>query len=374
MANRLRVLLVFGTRPEAIKLAPVLWAMQARPTEFEPVVCVTAQHRAMLDQMLDVFHIKPDYDLNIMTEAQSLFSITAGALTRLEPVLREVQPAWTVVQGDTTTVMVAALASFYLNLKVAHVEAGLRSGNKYQPWPEEINRRICDLLTDLYFAPTPAARDNLLNERVPADRIEMTGNTVIDTLLTCAGWDFDWERSPLCAVPRDRRVILVTAHRRESFGEPFHHICGALLDLARRYPDAHIVYPVHRNPNIWGPAHQLLSAVPNITLLEPLDYLSFVHLMKSAYLVLTDSGGVQEEAPSLGKPVLVLRQTTERPEGIAAGSAQLVGTARETIVASVARLMDDTDAYHRMAQAVNPYGDGRASQRIVAALLRQEAS
>lgn len=371
MSNRLRVLLIFGTRPEAIKIAPVLWEMQARPSEFEPIVCVTAQHRSMLDQMLDVFHIKPDYDLNIMTEAQSLFGITASSLTRLEPILREVQPAWTVVQGDTTTVMVAALASFYLNLRVAHVEAGLRSGDKYQPWPEEINRRICDLLADLYLAPTPAARDNLLWEHVPTDRIEVTGNTVIDTLLTCAKWDFDWTRSPLSVVPHDRRIILVTAHRRESFGEPFMDICSALGELASYYPDAHIVYPVHRNPNIWGPAHQFLSAVPNITLLEPLDYLSFVHLMKSSYLVLTDSGGVQEEAPSLGKPVLVMRRTTERPEGITAGTARLVGTSRREIVEGVARLMDDPDAYQRMAQAVNPYGDGRASQRIAAAILRR---
>lgn len=371
MANRVRVLLIFGTRPEAIKLAPVLWAMQARPSEFEPVVCVTAQHRAMLDQMLDLFHIKPDYDLNIMTEAQSLFSVTANALTRLEPILREVAPDWTMVQGDTTTVMVAALASFYLNLKVAHVEAGLRSGDKRQPWPEEINRRICDLLADLYLAPTPAARDNLLREHVPAEQIEVTGNTVIDTLLTCAGWDFDWARSPLNAAPRDRRIILVTAHRRESFGEPFAEICGALTDLARRYPDAQIVYPVHRNPNIWGPAHQSLAGIPNITLLAPLDYLSFVHLMQASYLVLTDSGGVQEEAPSLGKPVLVMRQTTERLEGVTAGTARLVGAVRQKIVEEAASLMDDPVAYQRMAQSVNPYGDGQASQRIAAALLRR---
>lgn len=364
-------MLIFGTRPEAIKLAPVLWAMQARPSEFDPIVCVTAQHRAMLDQMLDLFHIKPDYDLDIMTEAQSLFGITASALTRLEPILQEVRPDWTVVQGDTTTVMVAALASFYLNLKVAHVEAGLRSGDKYQPWPEEINRRICDLLADLYLAPTPSARDNLLREHVPGEQIEVTGNTVIDTLLTCAGWDFDWERSPLNVVPRDRRIILVTAHRRESFGAPFVEICGALVELARRYPDAQIVYPVHRNPNIWGPAHQLLAGFPNITLLAPLDYLSFVHLMKASCLVLTDSGGVQEEAPSLGKPVLVMRQTTERPEGVTAGTARLVGVSRQKIVEEVVSLMDDPSAYQRMALAVNPYGDGQAGERTVAALLRR---
>jgi UDP-N-acetylglucosamine 2-epimerase len=345
--------------------------MQARPSEFEPIVCVTAQHRSMLDQMLGVFHITPDYDLNVMTDGQSLFDITANSLTRLEPILKEAKPAWTVVQGDTTTAMVAALASFYLNLKVAHVEAGLRSGDKSQPWPEEINRRICDLLADLYLTPTSAARDNLLNERVPTDRIEVTGNTVIDTLLTCAEWDFDWARSLLSTVPRDRRIILVTAHRRESFGEPFVEICGALAELAHRYPDAQIVYPVHRNPNVWRPAHQFLSMVPNITLLEPLDYLSFVHLMKSSYLILTDSGGVQEEGPSLGKPVLVLRQTTERPEGVIAGTARLVGTSRREIVEGVTCLMDDPTAYQRMAQAVNPYGDGRASQRIAAALLRR---
>jgi UDP-N-acetylglucosamine 2-epimerase len=371
MPKRLRVLLIFGTRPEAIKLAPLLWELQARPTEFEPVVCVTAQHRAMLDQVLDVFRIKPDYDLNVMRDAQSLFDITTSSLTRLEPVLRRVAPDWIVVQGDTTTVMTAALAAFYLNLKIAHVEAGLRSGDKRQPWPEEINRRICDLLADLYLAPTPTARDNLLAEHVPAERIAVTGNTVIDTLLTCAQWDFDWAQSPLRTISRERRIILVTAHRRENFGEPFAEICRALAELAQRYRDAQIVYPLHRNPNIWGPAHQSLAAIPNIMLLEPLDYLSFVHLMKSAYLVLTDSGGVQEEAPSLGKPVLVLRQTTERPEGVAAGTTRLVGVSRQKILESAAHLMDDEIAYQQMAQAVNPYGDGRASQRIAAALLER---
>lgn len=371
MTDRLRTLLIFGTRPEAVKMAPILWEMRSRPAEFEPVVCVTAQHRNMLDQMLETFHIQPDYDLDVMTEGQSLFDVTANVLTRLEPVLREVKPLWTLVQGDTTTVLVAALAAFYLNVKVAHVEAGLRSGDKFHPWPEEINRRICDLLADLYFAPTTVARANLLQEHVPAERIEVTGNTVIDTLLTCARWDFAWSSSPLAGVPPNRRLILVTAHRRENFGQPFSEICTALMELAQRYPDIHIVYPVHRNPNIWIPAHQHLSEISNVTLLEPLDYLSFVHLMKRAYLVLTDSGGVQEEAPSLGKPVLVLRQTTERPEGVAAGTAQVVGTSRQRIVEAASRLLDDSAAYERMARASNPYGDGQASRRIADALLKR---
>lgn len=369
MPSRQTVLLVIGTRPEAVKLAPVLWELRSRPDHFAPVVCVTAQHRGMLDQVLDLFHLVPDYDLNVMTEGQNLFDVTTALLTRLQPVLREVSPAWVCVQGDTTTVAVSALGAFYLGLKVAHVEAGLRSGDKLQPWPEEINRRICDLLSDLYFAPTSEARANLLREQVPPERIEVTGNTGIDALLGCARWEFDWERSALRVVPRDRRLLLVTAHRRESFGEPFVDICRALLDIAARYPDVHILYPAHRNPNVWGPAHELLGAAANITLLEPLDYLTFVNAMKAAYLILTDSGGVQEEAPSLGIPVLVLRQTTERPEGVAAGAARLVGTSRESIVNATALLLDDPVTYRRMAQVANPYGDGQASRRIADAFM-----
>jgi UDP-N-acetylglucosamine 2-epimerase (non-hydrolysing) len=360
----MKVLSIFGTRPEAIKMATVVKELNKHADQLTSVVCVTAQHRQMLDQVLALFDLRPDYDLNIMQENQSLAEVTANALTKLDAVLRQEQPDWVLVQGDTTTAMVGALAAFYHRVKVGHVEAGLRTWNKFHPFPEEINRKIADAVCDLHFAPTEMARENLLREAVSESSIIVTGNTVIDALLDVAARDYDWNDGPLTAVPRNRRLILVTAHRRESFGEPFEQICGALKELAASYPDVQLVYPVHPNPNVRRTVNAMLRDVPNITLLEPLEYLPLVQLLKQAYLVLTDSGGLQEEAPGLGKPVLVMRETTERPEGIAAGTVRLVGTDRQKIVAETARLLDEPVEYERMAQAVNPYGDGQASQRI----------
>ncbi|MFN8496979.1 MAG: UDP-N-acetylglucosamine 2-epimerase (non-hydrolyzing) [Anaerolineae bacterium] len=363
----MRVLSVFGTRPEAIKLAPVVRQLEATPT-IESCVCVTAQHREMLDQVLDLFGITPHYDLDVMRPAQSLAEVTSRVLTGLDPVMSEARPDWVVVQGDTTTAMAAALASFYHGIRVAHVEAGLRTGNKRHPFPEEINRRIVSVVGDLHLAPTDTARGNLLREGIPPETIVVTGNPVIDALLAVADVPYSWADGPLAVVPPGRRIVLVTAHRRESFGQPIRDICAALRCLAER-PDVQVVYPVHLNPNIQGPVYELLGDVAGVTLLPPLDYLPLVHLMKAAALVLTDSGGLQEEAPSLGKPVLVMRETTERPEAVAAGTARLVGTNTERIVAGVSRLLDDAAAYEQMARAVNPYGDGRARYRIVDALL-----
>lgn len=366
-----RILVVFGTRPEAVKLAPVVRHLQQTPG-VETRVCVTAQHREMLDQVLTLFDIRPDYDLNIMRPRQSLAEVTSSVLLGLEPVLKRERPDWILVQGDTTTVMAAALAAFYQGVRVGHVEAGLRTGDKQHPFPEEINRRLASVLADLHFAPTPWARDNLLHEGIPADQIVVTGNPVIDALFEIVNRPYDWQSGPLAVVPRDRRILLVTAHRRENFGQPIRDICAALTSLARRYGDSlAIVYPVHLNPNIQEPVYSLLQNEPNIILLPPLDYWPLVHLLQASTLALTDSGGLQEEAPSLGKPVLVMRQTTERPEAMMAGTAKLVGTDPTQIIAEVSRLLDDPIAYHQMAQAINPYGDGRARFRIVDALLAQ---
>ncbi len=366
--NSVRVLVVFGTRPEAVKMAPIIRELHASPG-FVTRVCVTAQHREMLDQVLDLFHITPDYDLNVMRPRQSLAEVTSSVLVGMEPVLREERPDWMLVQGDTTTVMAAALAAFYHGVRVGHVEAGLRTGDMRHPFPEEMNRRVASVLADLHFAPTSVSRANLLREGVPAAAIVVTGNPVIDALLDVAARPYDWAGGPLAGIPRDRRLILVTAHRRENFGAPIRAICAALRALAERYSDTvHIVYPVHLNPNIQEPVYSALGDLPNLTLLPPLDYLPLVHLMRAATLVLTDSGGLQEEAPSLGKPVLVMRQTTERPEGVEAGTVRLVGTDTQRIIAEVGRLLDDADAYRQMAQAVNPYGDGLAHVRIVDAL------
>jgi UDP-N-acetylglucosamine 2-epimerase (non-hydrolysing) len=367
----MKTLCIFGTRPEAIKMAPVVRELKKHPDRLTPIVCVTGQHREMLDQALALFDIRPDYDLGLMQPDQKLAALTASALVRLDAVIEETQPAWALVQGDTTTAMVAALAAFYRRVSVGHIEAGLRTGDRFQPFPEEINRRIADCVCDLHFAPTEGARQNLLREGVNEASVLVTGNTVIDALLAVAGMPYDWRAGPLAAVPRDRRLILVTAHRRENFGEPLENICAALSEIAARYPDIQLVYPVHLNPNVQRVAQAKLGAVANITLLEPLDYLPLVQLMKQSFLVLTDSGGLQEEAPGLGKPVLVLREVTERPEGVAAGTVRLIGTDRQRIVDETVRLIKDAAEYESMARAVNPYGDGHASKRIVQCLLNQ---
>lgn len=365
----MKILSVFGTRPEAIKMAPVIAELNKHQDKLTSLVCVTAQHREMLDQVLGLFAIKPDYDLGIMQPNQSLAELTARALTKLDEVLRQEKPDWILVQGDTTTVMAASLAAFYHHIKVGHVEAGLRSFDKYQPFPEEINRKIATSLSDMHFAPTEVARQNLLREGIADAQIVVTGNTVIDALLQVAEKPYDWDTSGLAAIPRDRRTILVTAHRRENFGAPLKNICAALRTLAERYADVQIVYPVHLNPNVQQVVYEMLGQLSNVTLLKPLEYLPLVQLMKHSYLVITDSGGIQEEAPGLGKPVLVLREVTERPEGITAGTVKLVGTDKETIIHEASLLLDNQTAYETMSQAVNPYGDGKASQRIVARLM-----
>lgn len=366
----MRVLCVFGTRPEAIKMAPVVKALRAYPDDIDCRVCATAQHREMLDQVLEVFDIVPDLDLDLMKPGQTLSEVTSRVLLGMEPVIKQEHPDWLLVQGDTTTVLATSLAAFYHGVKVGHVEAGLRTWNKYQPFPEEINRKIADSICDLHFAPTNMARDNLLREGVLEESIHVTGNTVIDALLEVAGQPFALADSELRDIPFERQVILVTAHRRENFGRPIRDICRALRTLAERYaPRVHLVYPVHPNPNIQEPVYRLLSQVENITLLPPLPYRPFIHLMKHAYLILTDSGGLQEEAPGLGKPVLVLREVTERPEAVKAGTVRVVGTDPDAIIAAAVQLLEDPQAYRQMALARNPYGDGRASQRIVQAIL-----
>ncbi len=363
----MKILSIFGTRPEAIKLAPVLAELNRH--DVSSIVCVTAQHREMLDQVLALFAIQPHYDLAIMQPNQSLAELTARALMKLDEVLRIEKPDWVLVQGDTTTAMVGALAAFYHQIKVGHVEAGLRSFDKYQPFPEEINRKIATSVSDLHFAPTEVSKQNLLREGVAENHIVVTGNTVIDALLQVAEKPYDWDTSPLAAIPHDKRIILVTAHRRENFGPPLQNICAALRTIAARHPDVHIVYPVHLNPNVQTVVHEMLGTLTNMTLLPPLEYLPLVQLMKHSYLVVTDSGGIQEEAPGLGKPVLVLREVTERPEGVAAGTVKLVGTDTDKIIGEIERLLTDQTEYDRMARAVNPYGDGEASARIVTKLL-----
>jgi UDP-N-acetylglucosamine 2-epimerase (non-hydrolysing) len=365
----LRVLSVFGTRPEAVKMAPVVERLRRAPG-VEAGVCVTAQHRQMLDQVLRLFDITPEFDLDLMEPDQALPELTAAVFRGLDPVLEQWRPDWVLVQGDTTTVMAAALLAYYRRIRLGHVEAGLRTGDKWQPFPEEINRRVAGVVADLHFAPTERARGNLLREGVPSDCIVVTGNPVIDALQSIVARPYDEATGPLAAMPSDRRVILLTAHRRENFGAPLEAIFTAVKQLAIRYRDSvHIVYPVHLNPNVRRPAERLLGGVANITLVDPLDYLPMVHLLKRCHLVLTDSGGLQEEAPALGKPVLVLRQVTERPEAIEAGTARLVGTDPHRIEAETRRLLDDPEAYAAMAHAVNPFGDGHAAERIVEALV-----
>jgi UDP-N-acetylglucosamine 2-epimerase (non-hydrolysing) len=370
----LTVMTILGTRPEAIKLAPVIHELARHPDRIRSYVCSTGQHRELLEGALRAFDIHPDFDLQLMQPGQRLTDLTARILTALDGVLESAAPDWVLVQGDTTTVMAASLAAFYRHIRIGHVEAGLRSGDKRRPFPEEVNRRIADVLADLHFAPTQAARDNLLREGAPPERVIVTGNTVIDALLATAR---RIDSHTLIARIGDlpdldaRRMILVTSHRRESFGPPFAEICRALRAIAERYRgEVQIIYPIHFNPNILHPARALLGDVPNIALIQPVDYETMVALMQHAYLILTDSGGIQEEAPSLHKPVLVLRDVTERQEVVALGAARLVGTDYERIVNETARLLEDAQAYRRMASVANPYGDGRASERIVGAILR----
>ena len=374
-----KILLVFGTRPEAIKMAPLVKKLQEMPEQFRTVVCVTGQHRQMLDQVLRLFNITPEYDLNIMKPNQDLYDITSRILLGMRDVLREVQPDIVLVHGDTTTSMAAALAAFYQQIPVGHVEAGLRTGNIYSPWPEEMNRLITGRITTHHFSPTPLAKENLLREHVDEKQIIVTGNTVIDALqmvvkrlaedkalanevatkINQMGYDVQ-------RLDGKRRMVLITGHRRENFGEGFLNICHAIKHLAEQYKDVDFVYPMHLNPNVRKPVLEILGdKAENVFLIEPLDYLPFVYMMQHSTLILTDSGGVQEEAPGLGKPVLVMRDTTERPEAVEAGTVLLVGTNREKIEQGVSMLLDDADTYRRMSEAVNPYGDGKACERII---------
>lgn len=364
-----KVLTVIGTRPEAIKMAPVVKELEQYPGEIASVVCATAQHRELLDQVLDLFDIQPDYDLDVMLPGQTLSQLTANILMRLDDVIAREQPDWVLVQGDTTTVMVASLVAYYHRVRIGHVEAGLRTDDKWQPYPEEINRRLTDVLADLYFAPTERNRQNLLREGLAPEAIVVTGNTVIDALLMTVRRLREERANARRWSSNGQRLILITAHRRENFGRPLTAICRALTEIAERYAsDVQLVYPVHPNPNVLGPVHEMLGDVPNIALIEPLGYFDFVQLMDEADLILTDSGGLQEEAPSLGAPVLVMRDVTERPEGIEAGVVKLVGTDQRRIVEEVVTLLENDQAYQQMAQRANPYGDGRASQRIVEAI------
>ena len=380
-----KVMLVFGTRPEAIKMAPLVKEFQKYPEQFKTIVCVTGQHRQMLDQVLNLFEITPDYDLNIMKQGQDLYDVTARVLVGMRDVLKEAQPDVVLVHGDTTTSTAAALAAFYQQIPVGHVEAGLRTHNIYSPWPEEMNRLITGRIATYHFSPTPLSKENLLKENVAEDAITVTGNTVIDALymvvdkikkdsalsnelaalLKTAGYDTS-------RLADGKKLVLITGHRRENFGDGFINMCTAIKDLTQKYPDVDFVYPMHLNPNVRKPIHEVfgedLSNLGNMFFIEPLEYLSFVYLMEQSTIVLTDSGGIQEEAPGLGKPVLVMRDTTERPEALAAGTVKLVGTNYEKIVTEVSRLLDDSEYYDTMSKAVNPYGDGLACGRIISTL------
>ncbi|MBR2436335.1 MAG: UDP-N-acetylglucosamine 2-epimerase (non-hydrolyzing) [Alistipes sp.] len=377
-----KVMLVFGTRPEAIKMCPLVKEFQKHSSEFETIVCVTGQHREMLDQVLNIFDVTPDYDLNIMKQGQDLYDVTARVLVGMRDILKEVQPDVVLVHGDTTTSTASALAAFYQQIPVGHVEAGLRTHNIYSPWPEEINRQITGRIATYNFAPTPLSKNNLLREAINEDSITVTGNTVIDALywvvdkiktdaelqrnldavLDNAGYD-------VARLSDGKKLVLITGHRRENFGDGFINMCTAIKDLTKKYPDVDFVYPMHLNPNVRKPIHEVfgedLSNLGNMFFIEPLEYLSFVHLMSKSTIVLTDSGGIQEEAPGLGKPVLVMRDTTERPEALEAGTVKLVGTNYEKIMTEVSRLIDDAEYYDTMSKAVNPYGDGLACERIV---------
>lgn len=368
---------MFGTRPEAIKMALLSKALESDPA-FEAAVCVTAQHRKMLDQVLSIFDVEPRFDLDVMKEGQSLPEVTSRIVLGMTKVLHEYKPSVILVQGDTTTAFVAALAAFYEKVAIGHVEAGLRTGFKYSPWPEEMNRQLVGRLADLHFAPTERARQALLSEGVPDDRIHVTGNTVVDALLWVSkklDADHGVEGERFAFLNPARRMILITGHRRESFGKPFEDMCNAFVDIVRARPDVEILYPVHLNPNVQAPVKAILAAAPEelrnrIHLIEPIEYLPFVYLMKRCFFIITDSGGVQEEAPSLAKPCLVTRNDTERPEAVEAGTAKLIGTSRERIVTESLRLLDDEAHYRSMSRAHNPYGDGKANERIVEILRR----
>ena len=381
-----KIMLVFGTRPEAIKMAPLVKEFQQRPNEFQTIVCVTGQHREMLDQVLHIFEITPDYDLNIMKQGQDLYDVTARVLLGMRDVLKEARPDAVLVHGDTTTSTAAALAAFYQQIPVGHVEAGLRTHNIYSPWPEEMNRQLTGRLATYHFAPTPLSRQNLLSEGVQESHITVTGNTVIDALymvvdkikrdkvldaeleklLKQSGYDVN-------RLSAGKKLVLITGHRRENFGDGFISMCRAIKTLTEKYPEVDFVYPMHLNPNVRKPIHEVfgedLSGLGNMFFIEPLEYLSFVYLMEKSTIVLTDSGGIQEEAPGLGKPVLVMRDTTERPEALEAGTVKLVGTDYDKIIKEVSALIEDREYYDRMSKAVNPYGDGKACARIVNALL-----
>lgn len=366
----LKILSVFGTRPEAIKMAPLALALGA-DERFDAKICVTGQHREMLDQVLELFELKPDFDLNIMKSGQDLTDVTTCILQGMKEVFRNYKPDIILVHGDTATTFATALASYYQQIPVAHIEAGLRTGNLYSPWPEEANRKLTGALARLHFAPTESSKQNLVLEGVQSGAIYVTGNTVIDALLEVVqkleSNEFLKQKlsDQFAFLPKDRRVILVTGHRRESFGEGFERICSSLVSIAEEFDDVEIVYPVHLNPNVREPVNRLLAGIKNIHLIEPLDYLPFVYLMNRSYLILTDSGGVQEEAPSLGKPVLVMRDTTERPEAVEAGTVRLVGTEKDAITKNLRELLLDAKAYDDMSFAHNPYGDGKACLRIV---------
>jgi UDP-N-acetylglucosamine 2-epimerase (non-hydrolysing) len=370
----IKILSIFGTRPEAIKMAPVISELKQQSSYIDSRVCVTGQHRQMLDQVLSLFDISPEYDLNIMKPGQSLTEITSNVLAGLEPILKEFSPDVVLVHGDTTTSMAASLASYYQKISVGHVEAGLRTGDIYSPWPEEMNRRVASVISDLHFAPTEKSRKNLLNEGVADIQILVTGNTVIDALLNVEkklheNANLQEEMAQRFSfLDPGKRLILVTGHRRENFGSGFERICEALKTIAENYADVEIIYPVHLNPNVKLPVNRILGEVDGIFLIEPQDYLPFVYLMTRSYLIITDSGGVQEEAPSLGKPVLITRDTTERPEAIEAGTVRLVGTNPRRIISEASSLLDNADAYEMMSKSHNPYGDGLAARRIVDAL------
>lgn len=380
-----KIMLVFGTRPEAIKMAPLVKALQHQTDSFQTIVCVTGQHREMLDQVLSIFNIQPDYDLNIMKQGQDLYDITANVLTGMRTVLKEAQPDIVLVHGDTTTSTAAALAAFYQQIPVGHVEAGLRTHNIYSPWPEEMNRQITSRIATYHFAPTSLSRTNLLDENIPDEAITVTGNSVIDALywvvnkiktnsalqlqlqteLNKAGYN-------VSRLAEGKKLVLITGHRRENFGQGFINICTAIKDIAQKYSDTDFVYPMHLNPNVRKPIHEVfgtdLTTLANVFFIEPLEYLAFVYLMEKSTIVLTDSGGIQEEAPGLGKPVLVMRDTTERPEALAAGTVKLVGTDYHKIIDNLSTLLDNEIAYNQMSKAINPYGDGLACKRIIAKL------
>ncbi|NOQ75672.1 MAG: UDP-N-acetylglucosamine 2-epimerase (non-hydrolyzing) [Crocinitomix sp.] len=376
MTLKRKILIVFGTRPEAIKMAPLVKAFENHKADFETKVCVTAQHREMLDQVLDIFEIQPEYDLDLMKKDQDLYDVTSNILLSFKSVLDDFSPDLVLVHGDTTTTFSVSLSCYYKKIAVGHVEAGLRTGDIYSPWPEEVNRKLTGAIANYHFAPTEKSKENLLKENVSADQIVVTGNTVVDALFLALN-KIEQNESikerlaaetvsllPNVNLEQDK-IVLITGHRRENFGEGFRNICAAIKDLAKKFPATTFVYPVHLNPNVKGPVNELLTGISNVRLIAPLGYLSFIHLMSKSYLILTDSGGIQEEAPSLGKPVLVMRDTTERPEAVHAGTVKLVGTDKDLIIAEVSRLIEDKAYHAQMSNAINPYGDGKACERII---------